>query len=186
MRLASALTTKKLRCSHFEENLLFLLKNGHFFATFPDFHQNFVLTFSLNLPSPIHHRHTSPNQPPATCLQPNVVAAVAAASATPPPFHPPPQPSKMPPSPPPTRCPWAPTTTEPPDPPAMTPPLPRARAVAAMRASNLVVRAAPRASLTPERGEFPFLFSLSSTARHATHLPCPCPATQSRPCCARR
>ena len=50
----------------------------------------------------------------------------------------------------------------------MPPPPQRARAVAAMRARNLVVRAAPRASLTPEHGEFPFLFCLCH--RHDTPL----------------
>ena len=50
----------------------------------------------------------------------------------------------------------------------MPPPPQRARAVAAMRARNLVVRAAPRASLTPEHGEFPFLFCLRH--RHDTPL----------------
>ena len=78
MRLASRVTIKKLRSSHFEENLLFLLKMCHLFAHFPFYHQNLDLTFSFNTPypnitailrptrhNPHAHRHTSSPQSPS-------------------------------------------------------------------------------------------------------------------------
>ena len=135
MRLASGLTIKKLRCSHFEENLINLLKNCHFFNIWTQITSSLLV--STFHPSIHHIKHTKPS---VTRRRRRALPQASPRPSAASPAQDPPSPSS-------SQPPWPPTMTEPPDLPATIPPLPRAQATAETRASDVVARVALRASL---------------------------------------